>query len=104
MLAGAIFNGGLKHIAAGANSVAVQRGINNAALAACDAITAMAQKCKGKGDLEKVATVSANHDTVIGKLIAEAIDKGGADGVVVGHAELHTQVVIGPIDHRLRER
>ena len=40
VLAGAIFNGGLKHIAAGANAVAVQRGINNAALAACDAITA----------------------------------------------------------------
>ena len=82
VLAGAIFNGGLKHIAAGANAVAIQRGINAAALAAADAVTAMAQKCKGKGDLEKVATVSANHDTVIGKLIAEAIDKVGADGVV----------------------
>ena len=82
VLAGAIFNGGLKHIAAGANAVAIQRGINAAALAGADAVTAMAQKCKGKGDLEKVATVSANHDTVIGKLIAEAIDKVGADGVV----------------------
>ena len=82
VLAGAIFNGGLKHIAAGANAVAIQRGINAAALAGAEAVTAMAQKCKGKGDLEKVATVSANHDTVIGKLIAEAIDKVGADGVV----------------------
>ena len=81
VLAGAIFNLGLKHIAAGANAVAVQRGINAAAIVGADAITAMAQKCKGKGDLEKVATVSANHDTVIGKLIAEAIDKVGADGV-----------------------
>jgi chaperonin GroEL len=82
VLAGAIFNSGLKHVAAGANSVAIQRGINNAAAAAAEAITNMAAKCKGKADLEKIATVSANHDAVIGKLIAEAIDKVGHDGVV----------------------
>jgi len=81
VLAGAIFNGGLKYIASGANAVAIQRGINSAAQAAAEAITEMAQKCKGKADLEKVATVSANHDTAIGKLIAEAIHKVGADGV-----------------------
>jgi chaperonin GroEL len=81
VLAGAIFNGGLKYIASGANAVAIQRGINAAAVAGADAVTAMAQKCKGKGDLEKVATVSANHDASIGRLIAEAIDKVGADGV-----------------------
>jgi hypothetical protein len=61
--------------------VAIQRGINAAAQAGADAVTAMAQKCKGKGDLEKVATVSANHDVAIGRLIAEAIDKVGHDGV-----------------------
>ncbi|MFO0826990.1 MAG: chaperonin GroEL [Phycisphaerales bacterium] len=82
VLAGAIFNGGLRTVAAGANAVAVQRGINAAAAAACDAITSMAAKCKGKADLEKIATVSANHDSQIGKLIAEAIDKVGHDGVV----------------------
>jgi chaperonin GroEL len=82
VLAGAIFNGGLRHVAAGANAVAIQRGITNAANAAADAITAMATKCKGKSDFEKIATVSANHDAQIGKLIAEAIDKVGADGVV----------------------
>ncbi len=82
VLAGAIFNSGLKHVAAGANSVAIQRGINNAAAAAAEAITNRAARCKGKADLEKIATVSANHDAVIGKLIAEAIDKVGHDGVV----------------------
>jgi chaperonin GroEL len=82
VLAGAIFNGGLKFIASGANAVAIQRGINAAAQAGADAVTGMAQKCKGKADLQKVATVSANHDTAIGKLIAEAIDKVGAEGVV----------------------
>ncbi len=82
VLANAIFSSGLKHITSGANAVAVQRGINDAAAAACDAITEMAQKCKGKNDLQKVATVSANHDVQIGELIAEAIDKVGAEGVV----------------------
>ena len=82
VLTAAIFNGGLKFIASGANAVAVQRGINAAARAASDAITGSAQKVRGKADLQKVATVSANHDTEIGALIAEAIDKVGAEGVV----------------------
>ena len=82
VLAEAIFCGGLKHVAAGANPVAVQRGINNAAQTVADAIDAIAIDCKGKGDYKKVATVSANHDETIGELIAEAISKVGADGVV----------------------
>ena len=82
VLAAAIFNGGLRFIATGANAVAVQRGINDAAEVACAAITESAKKCAGKGDLVKVATVSANHDAEMGELIAEAIHKVGADGVV----------------------
>ncbi len=82
ILAAAIFNDGLKHVTVGANGVAVQRGINEAAKVAAEAINALAKKCKGRADLEKVATVSANHDREIGAIIAEAIDKVGADGVV----------------------
>ena len=82
VLAAAVFNGGLRFIATGANAVSVQRGINLAAETACTAITDMAQKCKGKDDLVKVATVSANHDRALGELIAEAIHKVGHDGVV----------------------
>ena len=82
VLAAAIFNGGLRFIATGANAVAVQRGINDAAEVACQAITDSAKKCAGKSDLVKVATVSANHDAALGELIAEAIDKVGHDGVV----------------------
>ena len=81
LLAGAIFNGGLKFIASGANAVAIQRGILAATETACTAITDSAAKCKGKADLEKVATVSSNHDADIGSIIAEAIDKVGAEGV-----------------------
>ncbi len=82
VLAGAIFVEGLRHVAAGANPVHVQRGINAAAEAACGAIDAMAVRCKGKDDYTKIATVSANHDKEIGGLIAEAIHKVGAEGVV----------------------
>ncbi len=82
VLAEAIFLDGLRHVTSGANSAAVQRGINNAAAAAGEAITAMAVKCKGKDDYKKVATVSANHDSAIGEIIAEAISKVGAEGVV----------------------
>ncbi len=82
VLAQAIFAEGLKHVAAGANPVQLQRGINSAASAAAEAIDAMATKCKGREDFKKIATVSANHDAAVGDLIAEAISKVGADGVV----------------------
>jgi chaperonin GroEL len=82
VLASAIYREGLRHVTAGANAVVMQRGINNAASVACAAIEDTATDCRGKGDLQKIATVSANHDTEIGGLIAEAIAKVGHDGVV----------------------
>ncbi len=82
VLAQAIFTAGLRHVTAGANPVMLQRGVNKAAEAAAAAIDDMAVKCKGKEDYRKVATVSANHDASVGEIIAEAISKVGADGVV----------------------
>ena len=82
VLAQAIFNEGLRHVAAGANPVQLQRGINAAAEAAGEAIDAMAIQCRGKADYAKIAAVSANHDKEVAELIAEAIAKVGADGVV----------------------
>ncbi|MFG0259775.1 MAG: chaperonin GroEL [Phycisphaerales bacterium JB041] len=82
VLAQAIFTEGIRHVAAGANPVQLQRGINAAANAAAAAIDSMSVKCKGKPDYKKIASVSANHDAEVGELIAEAIAKVGADGVV----------------------
>lgn len=82
VLAQAIFNEGLRFVTAGANAVSLQRGINHAAETAAKAISDMAVKCKGRQDLEKIATVSANHDKAVGALISEAIDKVGSEGVV----------------------
>ncbi|MCA9279007.1 MAG: chaperonin GroEL [Phycisphaeraceae bacterium] len=82
VLAQAIFNSGLRYAISGANTVQLQRGINNAASVAAEYITSIANPCKGKADLQKIATVSANHNAQVGELIAEAISKVGADGVV----------------------
>ncbi len=82
VLTESIFLEGLRYVSAGANPVQVQRGINEAAKVAAEAIDKMAEKCKGKADYLKVATVSASHDKAIGEIIAEAIDKVGPEGVV----------------------
>jgi len=82
VLAHAIYTQGLRHVTAGASPMAIQRGINEAAKVASEAVEEMAKSCKGKDDYRKVATVSANHDAEIGERIAEAIDKVGAEGVV----------------------
>ncbi|MFQ5414251.1 MAG: chaperonin GroEL [Phycisphaerae bacterium] len=82
VLAEAIFRDGLKHVTAGANPMALKRGIETAVSAAVDAITASAVKVKTTADLEKVATVSANGDAEVGKLLAEALDQVGKDGVI----------------------
>ena len=82
VLAQAIFTQGMRHITSGVNGVQLQRGINEAAKAAADAIDEIAIPCKGKADYKKIATVSANHDAEVGEMIAEAIHKVGAEGVV----------------------
>ncbi len=82
VLAQAIFGEGLRHVTAGVNPVRLQRGINAAAAVAAEAIDKMAIKCKGEDDFAKVATISANNDSTIGALIASAIAKVGAEGVV----------------------
>jgi chaperonin GroEL len=82
VLAEAIMREGLKNVAAGANPMAVKRGIDIAVAAALESIKAQAKKVSGTEDLRKVATVSANWNADIGNLIAEAFAKVGADGVI----------------------
>ena len=82
ILAESIYKNGLRMLVGGANPVIVQRGLASASEHACKAVESFSKSCNGRQDLVKVATVSANHDSEIGSLIAEAIDKVGADGVV----------------------
>lgn len=82
VLAEAIMAEGLKTVAAGANPIAVKRGIDLAVSAAIEQIAAIAKPVKGADDLRKVATVSANWNEDIGGLIAEAFEKVGTEGVI----------------------
>jgi len=82
VLAHAIFKEGLKYITAGANPIAVKRGMDAAAQAIIEELKKMSKPVENKEQIEQVATISANNDKKIGKLIAEAMDKVGKDGVI----------------------
>ncbi len=82
VLAQAIFREGVKNVAAGANPMSLQRGIQLATEQVVAELERMSKKIKSKEELKNVATVSANNDRHIGELISEAMDKVGKDGVV----------------------
>ena len=82
ILAEAIYREGYKVITAGANSMAVQRGINKAVAVVVEELKKMSRKTAGADDIKKVASISANNDSTIGKLIAEAMEKVGKEGVI----------------------
>ncbi len=82
VLAEAIFREGLKYVTAGANPIGIQRGIGKAVEAAVANLDKIAKKVKDKEEIKQVATVSANWDTTIGEIIADAMDKVGKDGTI----------------------
>ena len=82
VLAHAIFKEGLKYITAGANPIAVKRGMDKAAAAIIEELKKMSKPVENKEQIAQVATISANNDRKIGELIAEAMDKVGKDGVI----------------------
>jgi len=82
VLAEAIFQQGLRHVTAGANPMALKRGIDMAVDAAVRSIADQSRKLKGSDEVAQVAGISANSDAEIGNLIAKALDKVGKDGVM----------------------
>jgi chaperonin GroEL len=82
VLAQAIYNEGAKLVAAGLNPMDLKRGIEAATAAVVAHIKAMATPTKGKEDIAQVGTISANGDTEIGEMIAEAMKKVGKEGVI----------------------
>jgi chaperonin GroEL len=81
LLAQAIVREGLKNLAAGANPMGLKRGIEKATETAVEALKAMSRPIKGKQDIAQVASISADDETV-GKLISDAMDIVGKDGVI----------------------
>src|SRR6266704_3196856 len=82
LLAEAIYREGLKFVAAGANPIGIQRGIQKAVAAVVAHLDKITRKVKDKAEIEQVATVSANWDSAIGGIIADAMDKVGKDGTI----------------------
>lgn len=82
ILAQAIFREGVKNVTAGANPMSLQRGIQLATEQVVAELGRMSKKVKSKEELTNVATVSANNDREIGRLISEAMERVGKDGVV----------------------
>jgi chaperonin GroEL len=78
----AIFTEGLKNITAGANANQVKRGIDMAVTAIIDELKAASKEVRDSTEIAQVGTCAANQDTQIGKIIAEAMDKVGKDGVI----------------------
>jgi chaperonin GroEL len=78
----AIFQEGLRNITAGANANSVKRGIDKAVAAIVDELRRMSKKVSGSKEIAQVGACSANQDTAIGQIIAEAMDKVGKDGVI----------------------
>src|SRR5271156_7038658 len=82
VLAEAIYREGLKYVTSGASPINIQRGINKAVEAAVAHLDKITKKVKDKEEIKQVATVSANWDTTIGEIIADAMDKVGKDGTI----------------------
>lgn len=82
VLAYSIFKEGLRNITAGANPIEVKRGMDKASEAIIIELKKASKKVGGKDEIAQVATISANSDEKIGKLIAEAMEKVGKDGVI----------------------
>ncbi|WP_410687702.1 chaperonin GroEL [Avibacterium paragallinarum] len=82
VLAQAIVNEGLKAVAAGMNPMDLKRGIDKAVSAVVAELKTLSKPCESSKEIEQVGTISANSDNVVGKLIAEAMEKVGKEGVI----------------------
>lgn len=82
ILALSIYQEGLRNITAGANPMAIRRGIDKAVAAVVDNLNEISKPMKSSAELAQVAAISANNDMVIGQLMADAFEKVGKDGVI----------------------
>ena len=82
VLAESIYREGLRNVTAGANPMALQRGIGKAVETVVEQLVKLSKKVKDRSEIQQVATISANGDKTIGNIIADAMDKVGKDGTI----------------------
>tara|TARA_Y100000816_G_scaffold292538_1_gene288457 strand:+ start:4179 stop:5813 length:1635 start_codon:yes stop_codon:yes gene_type:complete len=98
VLAQAIFNTGIKNVAAGANPMDLKRGIDKAVASVVENLKSQSKDIKDSSEISQVATVSANNDHEIGKMIANAMDKVGKDGVITVEEAKGTETEVKTVE------
>jgi chaperonin GroEL len=98
VLAQSIFAHGIKNVAAGANPMDLKRGIDKAVTAVVESLRSQSKNIKDSNEIAQVATISANSDVEIGKMIANAMDKVGKDGVITVEEAKGTETEVKTVE------
>ncbi|GAB2630647.1 chaperonin GroEL [Belliella aquatica] len=98
VLTQAIFNVGIKNVAAGANPMDLKRGIDKAVVAVVASLRESSKAISTSKEIQQVATVSANNDEEIGKMIADAMEKVGKDGVITVEEAKGTETEVRTVE------
>jgi len=98
VLAQAIYTAGSKNVAAGANPMDLKRGIDKAVLAVVANLKAQSKKIENSSEIAQVGTISANNDAEIGKMIADAMDKVGKEGVITVEEARGTETEVKTVE------
>jgi chaperonin GroEL len=98
VLAQSIYSHGIKNVAAGANPMDLKRGIDKAVDAVVESLKKQSRKLKDSSEIAQVATISSNSDETIGKMIADAMDKVGKDGVITVEEAKGTETEVKTVE------
>ncbi|WP_342242103.1 chaperonin GroEL [Inquilinus sp. OTU3971] len=98
ILAHALFADGLRNVVAGASAIDIKRGLDSAAKAAIRALAAMSVPVAARREKEQVATISAHNDPVIGRLVADAMEKVGGEGVITVEESKTTETTLDVVE------
>lgn len=98
VLAQAIFNAGIKNVAAGANPMDLKRGMDKAVIKIVENLKSQSSPIKASSEVAQVGAISANNDMEIGKMIADAMDKVGKDGVITVEEARGTETEVKTVE------
>ncbi len=98
VLAQAIYTAGIKNVAAGANPMDLKRGIDKAVHTVVENLRSQSKKIENSSEIAQVGTISANNDSEIGKMIADAMDKVGKDGVITVEEAKGTETEVKTVE------
>ena len=98
VLAQSIYAHGIKNVAAGANPMDLKRGIDKAVEAVVENLKKQSRKIKDASEIAQIATISSNNDATIGKMIADAMDKVGKDGVITVEEAKGTETEVKTVE------